>query len=171
MRGARRSAWPPASSSGPTRCSCPRSPSPDTPIIADGPFGIEALRPQALFGTVAEPLNHGVMWSLVDQHAVLRVRLAVARVGAAGAHPGVDLRAARREPDAQPAALPHRHHRQRPEGHDLALSRRRAHRALVPDLRDRAAASSSTATTRPAWTSSAFPSSCWPAPSARPRRG
>jgi signal transduction histidine kinase len=29
-----------------------------------GLFGFEALRPQALFGTVAEPLNHGVLWSL-----------------------------------------------------------------------------------------------------------
>lgn len=37
---------------------------PDTGIIANGLFGFEALRPQALFGTVAEPLNHGVLWSL-----------------------------------------------------------------------------------------------------------
>ena len=37
---------------------------PDTSILLHGPFGIEALRPQALFGTEAEPLNHGVMWSL-----------------------------------------------------------------------------------------------------------
>ena len=37
---------------------------PDTEILLTGPFGIENLRPQALFGTVAEPLNHGVMWSL-----------------------------------------------------------------------------------------------------------
>ncbi|WP_378944489.1 NahK/ErcS family hybrid sensor histidine kinase/response regulator [Mesorhizobium sp. ANAO-SY3R2] len=36
----------------------------DASIIADGLFGIEALRPQALFGTAAEPLNHGVLWSL-----------------------------------------------------------------------------------------------------------
>ncbi len=36
----------------------------DTGILAVGPFGIEALRPQALFGTEAEPLNHAVMWSL-----------------------------------------------------------------------------------------------------------
>ncbi|WP_309083443.1 PAS domain-containing hybrid sensor histidine kinase/response regulator [Chelativorans sp.] len=35
-----------------------------TDIITHGPFGIAALRPQALFGTVAEPLNHGVLWSL-----------------------------------------------------------------------------------------------------------
>lgn len=33
-------------------------------IVVDGPFGITALRPQALFGTLAEPLNHGVIWSL-----------------------------------------------------------------------------------------------------------
>ncbi|BCH27244.1 histidine kinase [Mesorhizobium sp. L-8-10] len=37
---------------------------PGTPVVVDGLFGLEALRPQALFGTVAEPLNHGVMWSL-----------------------------------------------------------------------------------------------------------
>ncbi|MBB6468919.1 Na+/proline symporter/signal transduction histidine kinase/CheY-like chemotaxis protein [Aminobacter lissarensis] len=37
---------------------------PDTTVITDGLFGIEALRPQALFGTSAEPLNHGVLWSL-----------------------------------------------------------------------------------------------------------
>ena len=33
-------------------------------IVTDGLFGIPALRPQALFGVSAEPLNHGVMWSL-----------------------------------------------------------------------------------------------------------
>jgi len=37
---------------------------PDTSTLVDGLFGIEALRPQSLFGTEAEPLNHGVMWSL-----------------------------------------------------------------------------------------------------------
>ena len=71
----------------------------------------------------------------VDQPSVLRARLAVARVGAAGAHPGVDLRAARRRPDAEPQAVPHRDHHQRPQGYDRALSRRGAHRAFVPDLR------------------------------------
>ena len=64
MPAAPRSAWRPASPSGPIRCCFRRSPRPDTGILVDGPFGIEALRPQALFGTVAEPLNHGVMWSL-----------------------------------------------------------------------------------------------------------
>ncbi|MEW9808637.1 PAS-domain containing protein [Mesorhizobium sp. ZMM04-5] len=38
--------------------------SPDTAMLVHGPLGIDALRPQALFGTEAEPLNHGVMWSL-----------------------------------------------------------------------------------------------------------
>jgi len=37
---------------------------PDTSFLVNGPFGIEALRPHALFGTEAEPLNHGVIWSL-----------------------------------------------------------------------------------------------------------
>ncbi|HTV68245.1 MAG TPA: PAS-domain containing protein, partial [Rhizobiaceae bacterium] len=38
--------------------------SPHLPILTEGLFGLESLRPQALFGTVAEPLNHGVLWSL-----------------------------------------------------------------------------------------------------------
>lgn len=37
---------------------------PASGIVAHGLFGFEALRPQALFGTVGEPLNHGVLWSL-----------------------------------------------------------------------------------------------------------
>ena len=37
---------------------------PGTDILVNGLFGLESLKPQALFGTVAEPLNHGVMWSL-----------------------------------------------------------------------------------------------------------
>ncbi|MGB3448287.1 MAG: PAS domain-containing hybrid sensor histidine kinase/response regulator [Xanthobacteraceae bacterium] len=33
-------------------------------FIQHGPFGIEALRPQALFGAELPPLMHGVLWSL-----------------------------------------------------------------------------------------------------------
>ncbi|MBR0691601.1 PAS domain-containing hybrid sensor histidine kinase/response regulator [Bradyrhizobium lablabi] len=33
-------------------------------LLQHGPFGIEALRPQALLGTDLPPLMHGVMWSL-----------------------------------------------------------------------------------------------------------
>lgn len=38
--------------------------SPDNPIVTNGLFGWSALRPQSLFGTIAEPLNHGAIWSL-----------------------------------------------------------------------------------------------------------
>ena len=37
---------------------------PGTDILVNGAFGLEALRPHALFGTLAEPLTHGVVWSL-----------------------------------------------------------------------------------------------------------
>ncbi len=66
----------------------------DNAIVVNGLFGLEALRPQQLFGTVAEPLNH---WRDVEpfgQRAVLLLRLAVARLAAAGAHTGRHLRAA-----------------------------------------------------------------------------
>ncbi|MGB3867445.1 MAG: PAS domain-containing hybrid sensor histidine kinase/response regulator [Xanthobacteraceae bacterium] len=33
-------------------------------FIQNGPFGIDALRPQALFGASLPPLMHGVLWSL-----------------------------------------------------------------------------------------------------------
>src|ERR1700712_2170116 len=33
-------------------------------FLQHGPFGIEALRPQALFGADLQPLMHGVLWSL-----------------------------------------------------------------------------------------------------------
>jgi Na+/proline symporter/signal transduction histidine kinase/CheY-like chemotaxis protein len=33
-------------------------------LLQHGPFGIEALRPQALFGAELPPLLHGVLWSL-----------------------------------------------------------------------------------------------------------
>ncbi len=33
-------------------------------LLEEGPFGIAALRPQALFGTDMTPLVHGVVWSL-----------------------------------------------------------------------------------------------------------
>ncbi len=32
--------------------------------MEQGPFGIEALKPEALFGLQMDPLNHGVFWSL-----------------------------------------------------------------------------------------------------------
>ncbi|MGI9355174.1 MAG: hybrid sensor histidine kinase/response regulator, partial [Rhizobiaceae bacterium] len=35
-----------------------------SPLLIDGPFGIASLRPQALFGMDADPLTHGVLFSL-----------------------------------------------------------------------------------------------------------
>ena len=37
-------------------------------LLQHGPFGIEALRPQALFGADLPPLLHGVLWSLSLNH-------------------------------------------------------------------------------------------------------
>ncbi|MGI9365981.1 MAG: PAS domain-containing hybrid sensor histidine kinase/response regulator [Rhizobiaceae bacterium] len=37
----------------------------DASLLMDGPFGLDWLRPQALFGVDAEPLNHGVFFSLL----------------------------------------------------------------------------------------------------------
>jgi Na+/proline symporter/signal transduction histidine kinase len=37
----------------------------DHAIVAQGPWGLAALRPQALFGLHLDPLVHGVVWSLV----------------------------------------------------------------------------------------------------------
>ncbi|MAS03599.1 MAG: hybrid sensor histidine kinase/response regulator [Ahrensia sp.] len=35
------------------------------PFISNGIFGVDALRPQSLFGLQAAPLDHGVFWSLL----------------------------------------------------------------------------------------------------------
>ena len=34
-------------------------------FLANGPWGIEILRPQALFGSSFDPLTHGIVWSLL----------------------------------------------------------------------------------------------------------
>src|ERR1700749_2380430 len=47
-------------------------------FLQHGPFGIEALRPQALFGTDLPPLLHGVLWSL-SLNRLLYVALSWAR--------------------------------------------------------------------------------------------
>ena len=66
-RAARWAACWSASRCGPTRCSCRASSTTSTAgllLLQHGPFGIEALRPQALFGADLPPLMHGVLWSL-----------------------------------------------------------------------------------------------------------
>src|SRR5664279_940101 len=47
-------------------------------LLQHGPFGIEALRPQALFGADLSPLLHGVLWSL-SLNILAYIVLSVAR--------------------------------------------------------------------------------------------
>src|SRR5712672_2998997 len=47
-------------------------------LLQHGPFGIEALRPQALFGADLPPLLHGVLWSL-SLNILTYVVLSIAR--------------------------------------------------------------------------------------------
>src|SRR5690349_2576660 len=47
-------------------------------LLQHGPFGIEALRPQALFGTDLPPMLHGVLWSL-SLNVLTYVTLSLAR--------------------------------------------------------------------------------------------
>ncbi|MCS3933789.1 Na+/proline symporter/signal transduction histidine kinase [Bradyrhizobium elkanii] len=47
-------------------------------LLQHGPFGIEALRPQALFGADLPPLMHGVIWSL-SLNVLTYVLLSLAR--------------------------------------------------------------------------------------------
>jgi Na+/proline symporter len=47
-------------------------------LLQHGPFGIEALRPQALFGADLPPLLHGVLWSL-SLNLVTYIVLSLAR--------------------------------------------------------------------------------------------
>src|SRR6202043_1003809 len=47
-------------------------------MLQHGPFGIEALRPQALFGADLPPLLHGVLWSL-SLNLLTYVALSLAR--------------------------------------------------------------------------------------------
>jgi len=47
-------------------------------LLQHGPFGIEALRPQALFGADLPPLLHGVLWSL-SLNLLTYVTLSLAR--------------------------------------------------------------------------------------------
>ncbi|HEY2248514.1 MAG TPA: PAS domain-containing hybrid sensor histidine kinase/response regulator, partial [Bradyrhizobium sp.] len=47
-------------------------------FLQHGPFGVEALRPQALFGTDLPPLLHGVLWSLT-LNQLIYIALSLAR--------------------------------------------------------------------------------------------
>src|ERR1700739_4468974 len=47
-------------------------------LLQHGPFGIESLRPQALFGADLPPLLHGALWSL-SRHLLTYVTMSLAR--------------------------------------------------------------------------------------------
>src|ERR1700709_252495 len=51
-------------------------------LLQHGPFGIEALRPQALFGADLPPLMHGVLWSL-SLNLLTYIMLSLARAPSA----------------------------------------------------------------------------------------
>ncbi len=59
-------------------------------LLQHGPLGIEALRPQALFGADLPPLLHGVLWSLV-LNILTYVSLSLARRPSAIEHLQADL--------------------------------------------------------------------------------
>src|SRR5215218_6660786 len=59
-------------------------------LLQHGPFGIEALRPQALFGADLPPLPHGVLWSL-SLNILTYVVLSLARGPSAIEHLQADL--------------------------------------------------------------------------------
>ena len=113
-------------------------------LLQHGPFGIEALRPQALFGADLPPLLHGVLWSL-SLNVLAYVVLSLAR------QPSVDRAAAGRSVRARhagadhaelPALADHRHGAGHPE-HRGAISRPRAGAAFVRGLSRPAATSRS----------------------------
>jgi len=59
-------------------------------LLQHGPFGIEALRPQALFGADLPPLLHGVLWSL-SLNILTYIVLSLARRPSAIEHLQADL--------------------------------------------------------------------------------
>ena len=115
-------------------------------LLQHGPFGIEALRPQALFGADLPPLLHGVLWSL-SLNILTYVR------AVAGAPAVLDRTAAGRPVRAEragaddadvPALAHHGDGAGHPE-HGGAISRPRARRSFVRGVRRSPATS--------AWTS------------------
>ena len=65
----------------------------DSAILEAGPWGIEALRPQNLFGLELPPLVHGVLWSLSLNHPDLYRLLAPPRAEPDRADAGRRVRA------------------------------------------------------------------------------
>ena len=95
-------------------------------LLQHGPFGIEALRPRALFGADLPPLMHGVLWSLslnILTYIVMSIAPAVVDRTAAGG----SVRAEHADADRAdiPALADDRYRAGHPE-HGGAISRPRA---------------------------------------------
>ena len=73
-------------------------------VLTDGPWGIDALRPQHLFGLDLPPLVHGVMWSLALNILGLYRLLAPPRADLDRAHAGRRVRARRVSPRSRRAS-------------------------------------------------------------------
>ncbi len=95
-------------------------------FLQHGPFGIEALRPRALFGADLPPLMHGVLWSLGAQHPDLCRDVAGAPAVVDRTVAGRPVRAEHADPDCAdlPALAHHGHGAGHPE-HGGAISRPR----------------------------------------------
>ena len=140
-------------------------------LLQHGPFGIEALRPQALFGADLPPLLHGVLWSL-SLNILTYVVLSLARAAV------VDRAAAGRPVRAQHAGadradLPALAHDGDGAGHPEhggAISRPRARPPVVRGLRRQPPRSTSSRRRRPISNCCSMPSTCSPPRSARPPR-
>ena len=107
---------------------------PGSDLVAHGLFGLEALKPEGLFGTGGNAAEPRRPVELVGQCALLRIGVAVACFRAARAHPGGHLRAARGAPDFGAVALPGHGHGGRAARHRGPLCRRGAHRAILPEF-------------------------------------
>ena len=105
-------------------------------LLQHGPFGIEALRPQALFGADLPPLLHGVLWSL-SLNLLTYVVLSLARQPSSIERLQADLfvptRAGADRADV-PALAHHGDGAGHPE-HGGAVSRPRSRPAFVRSLR------------------------------------
>ena len=160
--------------SGPTRCSCRASSGEGvlwSDLLIDGPFGIAALKPTALFGTSMPQLTHGVVWSLGAQRPRLCGAFALAACERARAAAGQRLRGRARPLDrADLPPVPRQRHGRRAAGDGRALSRRGAHEPLLPGLRAQPRPAPRRPRARPTSTCCAMPSTCSPRRSAPPPR-
>ena len=132
------------------------------------------LSPQALFYLQLDPLTHGVLWSMAaNMLTFVTVSLLKAPEPIERLQAQVFVLDDLPRPPMSPAFRLWRtsSHGRRPAAHGRPLSRRRARGAVVRRVCGEPQRADLRPTPRPTSTCCASPSICWPAPSARPRRG